>query len=57
MKDLEVLKFYVAKFNYDLDDYEQMSVSMSIEDYRSYIKNCREKFPQNEYVIIAILDE
>jgi|GWRWMinimDraft_6_1066014.scaffolds.fasta_scaffold20130_5 hypothetical protein len=57
MESFEVLKFHVAKFNYSLDDYEQMSNSMNLTACRLFIKNCREKYPNAEYVIIAVLDE
>ena len=57
MEEFNVLKCYVAQFNYDLDDYEQLSVSMSLGNCRAFIENRRTNNPNIEYVIIAVLDE
>nr|DAH57288.1 MAG TPA: hypothetical protein [Caudoviricetes sp.] len=57
MENLNVLKFYVAKFNYDLDDYEQESVSLSLDNARLRLAKKRKDKPLDQFVIIAVLDE
>lgn len=57
MNNLSVLKFYVAKFDQSLDDYKQITDSLSIESCRLFLSNVRKKYPHSEYVIIAVLDE
>lgn len=57
MDNLEFLKFYVADFDYDRDDYRQLSVSLPLESCRMFIANSRARNPEKEYVIIAVLDE
>lgn len=57
MDNLEFLKFSVADFDYDRDDYRQLSVSLPLESCRMFIANSRARNPEKEYVIIAVLDE
>lgn len=57
MESLKFLRFYVAKFNYDLEDYEQESVSLSLHNARLRLAKKRKDNPTEELVIMAVLDE
>lgn len=58
MKDeLLVNRYMVMTFNRDADSLVQYSCSMSLENCRMFIKSLREKYPNEEFSIVAVLDE
>lgn len=58
MKDeLLVNRYMVMTFNRDADSLVQYSCSMSLENCRMFIKSLREKYPGEEFSIVAVLDE
>lgn len=58
MKDeFLVNRYMIMTFNRDADSLVQFSVSMSLENCRKCIKSLREKYPNEEFSIVAVLDE
>lgn len=58
MKDeLLVNRYMIMSFNQDIDSLVQFSVSMSLKNCQFCIKAYREKFPNVEFSIVAVLDE
>lgn len=58
MKDeLLVNRYMVMTFNRDADSLVQFSVALSLESCRILIKSLRERYPNEEFSIVAVLDE
>lgn len=56
-EEFEVSRYIVMKFDYSLDSLVQHSVSLGLRDARRFLNYTRKSFPQNEFSIVAILDE
>jgi hypothetical protein len=58
MKDeLLVNRYMIMTFDQGADSLVQFSVSLSLESCRILIKSLREKYPNEEFSIVAVLDE
>lgn len=53
----EVNRYMVMKFEPEVDSLVQYSHSLDLSDCRSFVKRMRERFPEQEFSIIAVLDE
>lgn len=56
-EQFEVNRYMVMKFDYSLDSLVQHSVSLGLENARRFLKKTRETFPQDEFSLVAVLDE
>ncbi len=56
-EDFQVNRYMVMKFDYSLDSLVQHSVSLGLENARRFLKKIRETFPQDEFSLVAVLDE
>ena len=56
-EEFEVNRYMVMKFDYSLDSLVQYSVSLGLENARKFLKNIRETFPEDEFSLVAVLDE
>lgn len=56
-EEFEVNRYMVMKFDYPLDSSVQHSVPLDLRDARMFLKYTRKSFPQDEFSIVAILDE
>lgn len=53
---MNVKAYYVALFSAEMDCYERYSVDLELVDAERLLKRKREIDPNNDWVILAILD-
>lgn len=56
-EDFEVNRFMVMKFDTREDSLLQYTVSMSLDNCRLRVAKLRKDYPDDEYSIVAVLDE
>lgn len=58
LDDVKIRTFYVARFDnsINVDSYVQSSISLPLEDAKKFLQSERNRFPDENIVILAVLD-
>jgi hypothetical protein len=56
-EEYSINRFYVAKFDCDIDGYSQHSIYMSLPECRKFLKSSRENNKDCSYIILGVLSE